>query len=143
MRTKQKTHYYYLRIILSRNISRFLIFSSCLGIREARHLRDLIIPERASFLTSFLVSLFSSSSLKLSKNLGTLSYKATYKMVIFILIRSSICGTMTCIATLGYNSTTSHFLFIQSSIIQFYSLICTKINAKWEQTSKFLYKLIQ
>ena len=37
----------------------------------------------------------------------------------------------------------SNFSLIQSSIIQFYSLIRTDINAKWEQMSKFLFKLIQ
>ena len=36
-----------------------------------------------------------------------------------------------------------HFSLIQSSLIQFYSLIHKTINAKWEQMSKFLYKLIQ
>ena len=37
----------------------------------------------------------------------------------------------------------SHFSLIRTSIIQFYSVIRTEINAKWEQMSKFLNKLIQ
>ena len=37
----------------------------------------------------------------------------------------------------------SNFSLIQSSIIQFYLLICTQINAKWEQMSKFLLRFIQ
>ena len=39
------------------------------------------------------------------------------------------------------NNTYSHLLLIQSSIIQFYTLFHTKINAKWEQNVHEMYTI--
>lgn len=65
-----KTH---LRIIFNLKISKFFTVSSCPGTRDARFLRDLIIMDSASFLASFLASFFSSSSVRFSRNWGTIS----------------------------------------------------------------------
>lgn len=63
----------YLSIIFNLKISKFFTVSSWSGILEAKFFRDLIIIERASFLVSFFASFFSSSSVKFSKNCGTIS----------------------------------------------------------------------
>lgn len=63
----------HLRIIFNLKISKFLTVSSCPGTRDARFFRDLIIMDSASFLASFLASFFSSSSVRFSRNWGTIS----------------------------------------------------------------------
>lgn len=63
----------YLSIIFNLNISKFFTVSSCPGTLEAKFFKDLIIIDRASFLASFFASFFSSSSVKFSKNCGTIS----------------------------------------------------------------------
>jgi len=64
-------------MIFSLNSSRFLIFSSCFGTREARHLSALMMPDNVSFFDSVFDSFFSSSSVKFSMNSDTMSYHNT------------------------------------------------------------------
>lgn len=59
--------------ILSLNISNCLINSSCFGTFKASCLQALIIEEMASFLPSFFVSFFNSSSVNTSNILGIFS----------------------------------------------------------------------
>lgn len=63
----------HLSIIFNLKISKFFTVSSCPGTRDARFFRDLIIMDSASFLASFLASFFNSSSVRFSKNWGTIS----------------------------------------------------------------------
>lgn len=64
-------------MIFSLNSSRFLIFSSCFGTRDARHLSALMMPDSVSFLDSVFDSFFNSSSVKFSMNWETMSYHNT------------------------------------------------------------------
>lgn len=59
----------YRRIIFNLKISRFLTVSSWPGTLDARFFKDFMIMDRASFLASF----FSSSSVRFSRNCGTIS----------------------------------------------------------------------
>ena len=69
---------------------------------------------------------------------------ADYQMMPVCISRKSLHDASRPLQDLMHLIMYRHFLLIRSSIIQFYSLICTEINAKWEQLSKvLLYKWIQ
>ena len=71
----------YLKIIFNLNISRFLMISSWLGTLDTRHFSAFMIPDKASFFASVFDSFLSSSSVKPSRNFGTISYKIKIRLL--------------------------------------------------------------